>query len=70
MEREISLSPRQKEVLNSLSRGSRVQEIAFELDIKPETVNLHAARTRNKLNAKTNCHAIRLAFQLGLLELD
>lgn len=35
------LSPRQREVLTLLLRGSSVKEIARDLDIKPNTVNEH-----------------------------
>jgi len=47
-------------VLDRLARGERTAEIAYSLQLKPETVNAHILRIRKKLGAKTNAHAVAL----------
>jgi DNA-binding NarL/FixJ family response regulator len=47
-----SLTPREIEVLEYLSRGLSHAEIALELRIGVETVRTHAARVRRKLNVR------------------
>jgi DNA-binding NarL/FixJ family response regulator len=45
-----SLTDRETEVLRYLSRGARYAEVAYALEIRPETVRKHAVRIRRKLN--------------------
>ncbi|PHR93693.1 MAG: hypothetical protein COA69_03405 [Robiginitomaculum sp.] len=63
-----ALSPRQQEVLNFLALGYRIDEIAYEMNIKPETVNLHIGKLRSKLNARTNAQAVSIAYETNLIE--
>ncbi|MEX6633416.1 helix-turn-helix domain-containing protein [Hyphococcus lacteus] len=61
------LTTRQREILRLISEGYRTAWIAAALGIKPETVNAHILRIREKLNAKSNAHAVALAKDLGIL---
>lgn len=43
-----------------IADGQSVQEIAFELGLKEETVYMHLRSLRNKLSAKSTAHAVWL----------
>lgn len=58
----VTLAKRQKQVLGLIASGYRMKEIAYELNLKPETINLHTHVIRRKLGAKTNAHAIVLWY--------
>ena len=64
------LSPRQMTVLEMIMEGKRTSEISYALGIKPETVNMHIAKIRKKLNAKTNAEAVAIAIKKKLISLD
>ena len=61
------LSARQKDVLILTSRGYRIDQIADQMGIKPETVSLHLRKARKKLRAKTNAEAIAISIRSGLI---
>jgi len=56
----VTLTKRQVQVLGLIASGYRTKEIAYELNLKPETVNMHLRAIRKKLGAKTNAHAVSL----------
>jgi ATP/maltotriose-dependent transcriptional regulator MalT len=62
-----SLSPRERSVLRSMSRGLSNKRIAQELQIAPETVKSHAKGIFIKLAVQTRAHAVSTACALGLL---
>jgi DNA-binding NarL/FixJ family response regulator len=45
-----SLTPREKEVLQLMVKGSRTKEIAFDLNISSRTVEAHRKNMMSKLN--------------------
>lgn len=61
----LSLSPREKEVLDELIRGHYNKNIAEHLGITPRTVEFHRANIFEKLGLST---AIELAHKLGRLQ--
>ena len=61
-----SLSNREREVLDWLSRGSSNKAIARELEISPRTVEIHRANMMNKLGANHPADAVRLRMEAGL----
>lgn len=46
------LSPRERQVVQCVARGSTYNEIAVDLGISYETVKMHLARIRNKLQLR------------------
>lgn len=56
------LTPREREVLNGLTKGLPNKSIAFDLKISPRTVEIHRANLMAKLDAKSLSDALRIAF--------
>jgi two-component system response regulator DctR len=61
----LSLSPREKEVLDELIRGHYNKNIADHLGITPRTVEFHRANIFEKMGVST---AVELAHKLGRLQ--
>jgi two-component system response regulator DctR len=61
----LSLSPREKEVLDELIRGYYNKNIADHLGITPRTVEFHRANIFEKMGVST---AVELAHKLGRLQ--
>lgn len=61
------LSPRERECLVWLCAGLRSDRIAERLGLSGATVDLHLARARRRLGAKTREQAVAKALMLGLL---
>jgi two-component system response regulator DctR len=61
----LSLSPREREVLDELVRGHYNKNIADHLGITPRTVEFHRANIFDKMGVAS---AIELAHQLGRLQ--
>lgn len=59
-ERLEALSPRERDVVEGLSRGLTNKEIARELGISPRTVEIHRANMKGKLGARHSNEAVRL----------
>ncbi|WP_380158448.1 response regulator [Kineococcus sp. R86509] len=62
-----SLTPRELQVLGSVSHGSTNAEIGRELFIGEATVKTHLLRTFAKLGVDDRTHAVTVAIQRGLL---
>ena len=60
------LTPRQREVLDLISRGYKNHQIAGELYISPKTVSNHINRIFSKLQVDDRAQAIVLAREAGL----
>jgi two-component system response regulator FixJ len=60
------LSPREREVLEGLLAGLPNKTIAYDLAISPRTVEIHRARVRDKMGARSLSELIRLALAAGL----
>jgi len=66
---EASLTTRQQQVLEFLSQGRTVSQIASRLGISPRTVETHVATLYRRLGVKTRVQAVSQAARLGLVDL-
>lgn len=64
--RVSQLPPRQRQVLQAMSRGLLNKQIAYQLGIAEKTVKMHRALLIERLDLKTTADAIRLAVEAGL----
>ena len=66
---EVSLTPREVEVLRLVALGWGNEFIAEELRVTVFTVRTHIANLRRKLGANDRFEAVMTALRLGILEL-
>ena len=69
-EAPVSLSPRERQVLQAASRGLSNNQIGVELYITEATVKTHLLRAYAKLGVDSRTAAVTEALRRGLLELD
>jgi DNA-binding NarL/FixJ family response regulator len=62
-----SLSGREVEVLEGMSRGKSNAQIGRELYLSEDTVKTHARRMFRKMGAADRAQAVALGFRWGLL---
>ncbi len=67
---DVSLSPREREILALLAEGKTQGEIARELVISPKTVATHIQHLLGKLGVHNRAQAVAAAFRLGFVEPD
>lgn len=67
--RKPELTRRELEVLHLLGQGKTNKEIALELVISERTAKFHLSAILRKLGAGNRTEALKLAAQLGLIEL-
>ncbi len=58
--RLMSLTPRQREVLDLVVSGKMTKQIAIELDISVKTVEVHRRNLKKKLHADSVAHLVRM----------
>ena len=63
------LSPRQREILESITRGLTNAQIALQFDISPESVKTYIARLFEKLGASNRSEATSIAIRRHLLKI-
>lgn len=63
------LSPRQHEILESITRGLSNPQIALQLDISPESVKTHLNKLFAKLGAANRSEAVAIALKKHLLKI-
>lgn len=63
------LSPRQREILESLTRGLTTNQIASTFDISPESVKTHVAKLFEKIGAANRSEAVAIALRKHLLKI-
>lgn len=63
------LSPRQREILESITRGLSNAQIALQLDISAESVKTHIAKLFSKLGASSRAEAVAIALRKHLLKI-
>jgi two-component system response regulator DesR len=61
------LSPREREVLDLLARGSTNREIAAALHLSPHTIHEHTSSLYRKLDVRNRAEAVQRASRLGLI---
>ena len=65
----VSLTPRQREVLQLLAEGRSAKEIAASLSISARTVEFHKYQLMETLGLHTNAELVHFAIKHGLVEL-
>lgn len=63
--RRERLTPRERQVLDGLTRGRQNKEIAYDLGISPRTVEIHRARVMEKMEVHNLPQLIRLTLAAG-----
>lgn len=63
------LSSRQRDILESITRGLTNNQIAMQLDISPESVKTHMAKLFEKLGAASRSEAVSIALRRHLLKI-
>ena len=61
----VTLSEREREVLQCIAGGLSSKQCAQQLGIAPRTVERHVENLRNKLNAKNKAHLVANALARG-----
>jgi two-component system, NarL family, response regulator LiaR len=65
--RELSITPRELEILELIAGGLSNREIAEKLFVSENTVKTHSSRLFDKLSAKRRTQAVQLGKELGLI---
>lgn len=68
IESELSLSPREKQVLRLLAEGYSNSEIAKKLFVSPSTVHTHRSNLMEKLGLSNRHELLQYARQKGLIQ--
>ena len=63
-DRFVSLTPREREVLQQVTRGSSNKVMAYDLKISQRTVEIHRARLMDKMQAPSLAHLVRMTVTL------
>ena len=61
-----SLPPRQRQVLEGMTRGLLNKQIAYQLGIAEKTVKMHRSLLLDRFGGVTSAEAIRIAVEAGL----
>jgi DNA-binding NarL/FixJ family response regulator len=64
---KVTLTKREREVLELVAAGNGQREIGLKLSIGNETVRAHLQKVRKRLSATTSTQAVAKAIRLGLL---
>ena len=64
---ELSITPRQREILKMVALGHTNREISESLDISIRTVEVHRFNLMRRLNVRNVAQLLRQALQQGLL---
>jgi DNA-binding CsgD family transcriptional regulator len=64
---DLSITPRELEILRLIAQGMSNKEIAEKLYISENTVKTHSSRVFDKLGAKRRTQAVQLGKEFGLL---
>jgi two-component system, NarL family, response regulator LiaR len=64
---ELTITPREIEILELIARGLSNREIAEKLFVSENTVKTHSSRVFDKLGAKRRTQAVQFGKELGLL---
>lgn len=61
---EISLTPREREVMNLVVDGSANKQVASSLGVSPKTVEVHRANVMRKMQAKSLAELVKMSVLL------
>jgi DNA-binding NarL/FixJ family response regulator len=67
--RRLTLTLRQREVLQLLAEGKSMKQAAQVLDVTPRTIAFHKYSMRERLGLKTTAQLVQHAITLGLVTL-
>ena len=65
--RELTITPRELEILGLIANGLSNREIAEKLFVSENTVKTHSSRLFDKLGAKRRTQAVQMGKELGLI---
>jgi len=68
LDKVVTLSGREREVLEGLVAGKPNKVIAFDLGISPRTVEIYRSNVMTKMNAGSLSELVRMALLAGLLK--
>ena len=68
VDRALSPSPRELEILSCVARGLSNKAVARALEISDHTVKFHLNAVFHKLGCRTRAEAVRIAFDRGLIK--
>ena len=68
-QRRILVTDREREILEIISLGFSTDEIASNLYLSSETIRTHRKSLLQKFKARNTAQLIRLAFEVGYLEI-
>ena len=66
---ELTLTPREQEILEFVAKGLSAKEIAGQIGIAPRTVEGHIDSVRLKVRARNKAHMVTQAVLAGVLKL-
>jgi two-component system response regulator NreC len=66
---ETALTSRQTEILKRVCQGLTEKEIAYELNISPNTVHVHINNIMNKVQIHNKAGLIKYAIKMGFVQL-
>ena len=64
---ELSITPRELEILELVAAGMSNREIAGKLHVSENTVKTHCSRAFDKLGAKRRTQAVQMGKEFGLI---
>jgi DNA-binding CsgD family transcriptional regulator len=64
---ELTITPRELEILQLIAQGLSNREIAERLFVSENTVKTHSSRLFDKLNARRRTQAVQLGKEFGLI---
>ena len=67
MNNDVSLSPRERQILALVAEGATDSEIARHLTLSRKTVSWYVKQIRARLDARSRAHAVALALRDDLL---
>ncbi len=65
---QVSLSPREKEIVRLVAKGLPTKVIALTLDVSPWTVCTHMRRIFSKLGVKSRAEMVASALKYNILD--
>lgn len=66
----LSVSAREKEVLKWMAHGKGTTDISQVMGISERTVKFHVGNIKKKLDAGSRAHAVAIAVNKGLIEVE
>lgn len=66
-EENVTLTPRQHQILALAAEGFSTKQIAHRLGIRPSSVANHVCKAMRRLDATSRVHVVAIAIRQGLL---